>query len=73
MYITIYDVFYSQYSHQHVSAGIPAIFRVMYILFPSCQLIFADYLTEVFPCFFLCFKANARVYFAKTGQGPHSS
>ena len=30
-------------------------------------------LTEVFPCFFLSRKANARVKFAKTGHGPHSS
>ena len=30
-------------------------------------------LTEVFPCFFLSFKANARVELAKTGHGPHSS
>ena len=30
-------------------------------------------LTEVFPCFFLGFKANARVILAKTGHGPHSS
>jgi len=30
-------------------------------------------LTEVFPCFFLSFKANARVHLAKTGHGPHSS
>jgi len=30
-------------------------------------------LTEVFPCFFLSCKANARVYLAKTRQGPHSS
>jgi hypothetical protein len=30
-------------------------------------------LTEVFPCFFLSCKANSRVYFAKTGHGPHSS
>jgi len=30
-------------------------------------------LTEVFPCFFLSCKANARVNLAKTGQGPHSS
>jgi len=30
-------------------------------------------LTQVFPCFFLSCKANARVYFAKTGHGPHSS
>jgi hypothetical protein len=30
-------------------------------------------LTEVFPCFFLGCKTNARVYLAKTGHGPHSS
>jgi hypothetical protein len=29
-------------------------------------------LTEVFPCFFLSCKANARVKLAKTGRGPHS-
>jgi len=30
-------------------------------------------LTEVFPCFFLSCKANARLKLAKTGHGPHSS
>ena len=30
-------------------------------------------LTQVFPCFFLGCKANARVILAKTGHGPHSS
>jgi hypothetical protein len=30
-------------------------------------------LTEVFPCLSLSCKTNARVYFAKTGRGPHSS
>jgi hypothetical protein len=30
-------------------------------------------MTEVFPCFFLSFKANARVKLAKMGHGPHSS
>jgi len=30
-------------------------------------------LTKVFPCFFLSFKANAKVNLAKTGHGPHSS
>jgi len=30
-------------------------------------------LIEVFPCFFLSCKANARVKLAKTGHGPHSS
>ena len=29
-------------------------------------------LTEVFPCFFLSFKANARANLAKTGHGAHS-
>ena len=30
-------------------------------------------MTEVFPCFFLSCKANARVKPAKVGHGPHSS
>ena len=30
-------------------------------------------LTEVFRCFFLSFKANARVKLAKVGHAPHSS
>ena len=30
-------------------------------------------LTGVYPCFFLSCTANARVKFAKTGHGPHSS
>ena len=30
-------------------------------------------LTEVFPCFFLGCKANARVQLAKMGHGSHSS
>ena len=30
-------------------------------------------LTEVFPCFFLGCKVNARVILAKTGHGPHTS
>jgi hypothetical protein len=32
MRIYIYDILYSHYSHQHVSAGIPAIFRAMFLL-----------------------------------------
>jgi hypothetical protein len=32
MHFNIYDVSFSQYSHQHVLAGIPAIFRVMFLL-----------------------------------------
>jgi len=34
---------------------------------------YSDTLTDVFPCFFLSCKANARVNPAKTGHGPHSS
>ena len=30
-------------------------------------------MTEVFPCFFLSFKANAWVLLAKMGHDPHSS
>ena len=30
-------------------------------------------LTKGFRCFFFSCKANARVYLAKTGHGPHSS
>jgi hypothetical protein len=51
---------------------------VMYVLF--CIFFFhranwhsSATLTEVFPCFFLSCKANARVKLAKTGHGPHSS
>jgi hypothetical protein len=32
MYFNVYDVYYLQYSHQHVSASILAIFRVMFLL-----------------------------------------
>ena len=40
---------------------------VVYVLLDAATL------TEVFPCFFLGCKANARVILAKTGHGPHSS
>jgi hypothetical protein len=36
-----------------------------------CILALSPTLTEVFPCFFLSCKANARVKPAKTGHGPH--
>ena len=32
IHFNIYDVFYSQCSHQHVTVGIPAIFSVMLLL-----------------------------------------
>jgi len=36
MHCKIYDVFYLQFSHQHVSAAIAAIFRVMLLLQEYC-------------------------------------
>ena len=42
-------------------------FIVVYVFLDAATL------TEVFPCFFLGCKANARVILAKTGHGPHSS
>ena len=54
------------------------ILNVMYVLF--CIFCFhranwhsSATLTEVFPCFFLSCKANARVQLVKTEHGPHSS
>jgi hypothetical protein len=32
MHLIVYDVFYSQYSHQRVSAGMPAISRLLFLL-----------------------------------------
>jgi len=51
---------------------------VMYVLFCIFCFYHANLhssatLTEVFPCFILSCKANARVQLAKTGHGPHSS
>ena len=55
----------------------PCILTVVYVflLFFHVFLLLLDAatLTEVFPCFFLGCKANARVRLAKTGHGPHSS
>ena len=32
MHFSVYDVFYSSYSHQHIMAAIVAIFRVILVL-----------------------------------------
>ena len=37
MHFKVYDVFYSQYSRQHVSAAIAAIFKVMLLLQEYCS------------------------------------
>jgi hypothetical protein len=59
----------------YVYAPISRIF--MYLLyiykFIVCLCIPSATLNEVFPCFFLSCKANARVTTAKMGHGPHSS
>jgi len=48
-------------------------YRCLCVLIVIYVFLDAATLTDVFPCFFLCCKANARVKLAKTGHGPHSS
>jgi len=48
-------------------------YRCLCILIVVHVFLEAATLTEVYPCFFLSCKANARVQLAKTGHGPHSS
>ena len=48
-------------------------YRCLCILIVVYVLLDAATLTEVFPCFSLGCKGNARVILAKTGHGPHSS
>ena len=43
------------------------LFLLLYVFLDAATL------TEVFPCFFLGCKANARVILVKTGHGPHPS
>jgi hypothetical protein len=47
MYFNMYDVFYSQYSHQHLVAGNPAIFRVTLLQEYSCGLLCHHYSTII--------------------------
>ena len=47
MHFSVYDVFYSQCSHQHVSVAIAAIFRLLLLLL----LLLQEYKrTNVFSC-----------------------
>jgi hypothetical protein len=49
-------------------------YNYVYVFLLLCMLCSVySTLTEVFPCFFLSCKVNARVSLAKTGHGPHSS
>ena len=58
----MYSYFSSMYSYCCL-----CILIVVYVFLDAATL------TKVFPCFFLCCKAKARVILAKTGHGPHSS
>jgi hypothetical protein len=49
------------------------IYSLYVYIFIVCICIPSATLTEVFPCFFLSCKANARVTPTKMGHGPHSS
>jgi hypothetical protein len=49
------------------------IYSLYVYIFIVCLCIPSATLTEVFPCFFLSYKANARVTPAEMGHGPHSS
>ena len=62
MSMSMYSYFSSMYSYCCLCVLI-----VVYVFLDAATL------TEVFPCFFLGCKANARVILAKTGHGPHSS
>ena len=62
--VTKYNVQYSTHAHTHTCKLITTTKYVCLCL---------TTLTEVFPCFFLSCKANARVKPARTGHGPHSS
>ena len=82
----IFFRFHFFYQFVHIYCCIPVqycnlcIFIVMYT-YSYCMFIYLHRAswhssatpTEVFPCFFLSCKANARVKPAKTGHGPHSS
>jgi len=55
------------YSYYHIHVLLLCMPYYVYSVFIPATL------TEVYPCFFLSRKANARVYLAKTGHGLYSS
>ena len=58
----------SFYSNKQCTKYIFYFNNIYFIITATCF----DTLTDVFPCFFLSCKANARVKPAKTGRGLHS-
>jgi len=73
---TMFDSLYKLYSSSYTVLPHENYFWNIYTILTEVLLnpteVFLT-LTEVFPCFFLSCKANARAKLAKTGHGPHSS
>jgi hypothetical protein len=74
LFNTVINVFYC---YVLLYVYVPVVYLCSYCMFIYmfivCLCIPSATLTEVFPCFFLSCKANARVTPAKMGYGPHSS
>ena len=66
-------ILYVMYSYCYVYVFILLRSSVLYILFSCVNWHSPTTLLKVLPFFSLSCKANARVYLAKTGHGPHSS
>ena len=57
-----------------VRLNVPSVYSYcMFVYIHRASWHFSPTLTEVLPCFFVSYKANARVKLAKMGHGPHSS
>jgi len=74
MYFCCYVYVFLLYVYVSVFYFYITLFMFMYLIVGLCASWHSSAtLTEVFPCFFLSCKANAKVNPAKMGQGPHSS
>jgi len=75
---TVMYIFFRLYFFINVYMVLFLFNTVIYVFLLLCLCIlivgfFMATLTEVFTCFFLSCKANAKVKLAKMRQGPHSS
>jgi hypothetical protein len=61
------------HSYCYVYVFLLFVCSVLYICFHRVNRHSPIAMTEIFPCFFLSCKANARVHLAQTGHSPHSS
>ena len=61
----------------HINPYLIMLKVTLFMMYGGKSVLYPDFLfstlTEVFPCFFLSCRANARVYLTKTGHGPQSS